>query len=172
MRRYRRNADEHRRRLERAAAQGDPHARAELFIQDLRAGKPVEQIAAEIVSTLGVRELQALESSLASDLRNSLIIATHTRPWVDRGRAGARMGEMGGWFPEHQRQDVCPRGHSEEGVGFHYNESNIVYRDVFDADADSVTVGGIAQSPEGSDEEWLSCEACYASWPSTGVGYG
>jgi hypothetical protein len=161
VRHFRHNADERRRRLEQAAAQGDHEARAQLFIDDLRMGKPVELIAAEILGTLEVRELQALPGPLVADIRDAATLATHTRIWGE---------ERGGWFPDHTRQDVCPRGHEfGPGVNFSYNEVNINYWSVFAADAESVTVGGMSSSPDGSDEQWLSCDECYAAWPDRNV---
>lgn len=163
LRRYyhRRNPDEHRRRLERAAASGDHQARAELFILDLRAGKPVEVIATEILSTLEVRELQALPGPMADDLARSMILAVNTR--LD--------GNSGGWFPDHGLQNVCPRGHPVEQQGFDYTEVGMSWDRVVAATATTSYLRGDRDHNENSEEEWVQCRRCGAAWQSGEISY-
>lgn len=161
---YRRNAEERRRKLERAAATGDHEARARLFIEDLRAGKPVELIAAEILNTLDVRELQRiLPEPLLNSVFFSLVKAHHTRPWK------AKEGAMGGWFPDHELQNVCPRGHRVEVRGFDYTNVASSYRRVYEATDDTVIVSGLAETGDDDDGTWLACLECYAHWPDRNV---
>ncbi len=164
VRHYRRNAEEHRRELERRAASGDHEARAQLFIEDLRLGKPVELIAAEILNTLSVRELQVvLPKPLLDDIYHSLVIAHGTRPWK------TKKGPHGGWFPDHEPQNVCPRGHRVEDRGFDYANVASNYRRVYEATDDTVIVSGMAETGDDDDGTWLACRECYAHWPDRNV---
>jgi hypothetical protein len=166
VRHYRRNADEGRRQIERRIAQGDHDARAELFIHDLRMGKPVELAAAEVLAGMEIRELQQLPGPLLESIRDSSVVATHTKLWGSDGHRG-------GWFPNHHDQARCPRGHSvETGSGFEYAELRLHYRSIFGVREDEedgethqvVEVGGVRDESDGSDSEWIVCRTCFAAW--------
>jgi hypothetical protein len=166
VRHYQQNADEARRQIVRRISQGDHDARAELFIHDLRMGKPVELAAAEVLAGMEIRELQQLPGHLLGGIRDASVVATYTRLW---GKKNVR----GGWFPNHHDQERCPRGHLwSAGSGFEYAESILQYRTIFgvreeEEDSDPhqvVEVGGVRDTSDGSDSEWIVCRTCFAAW--------
>ena len=155
-------ADARRRALERAAAHGDHEARARLFIEDLRAGKPVGLIAAEILATLSVRELQALPLQAVTEIQGKASLARHTWPEILTAGTPPAPRILGGWYPSHRRQDVCPNGHT---LSFYYNTVGTEFWPAHSAGPDGpVAVDATDQESGGADVEWLACGVCYAAW--------
>jgi len=159
-RRYpvRRNTDEERRQLERAAATGDHRARVELWQHNVRdAGGMLQWLA-----LADVREIQAMVPiELLRDLSDNVLIARHTTPDI----AG------GGWFPDHMPQNVCPRGHEVDVYGFDYTEVKLVWTRIHEADETTAYVGDRHDESDQADAEWITCRKCYSSWPSQSVEY-
>ena len=155
-----RNADEGLQRLEAAARAGDPGALEALVNARLRTGTLTVQWLAEA----GVDAVRLLPGDLQADLKKAMKLAEHTSP-LDMGR------NHGGWFPNHELQNVCPRGHRvESGYGFMLIEVAGVTRDVSQATAETLFPVGLPET--GDDEDpFVSCQTCWASWPAGEVDY-
>lgn len=169
MRPRRRNADRGLRELQRRASQGDPDARAEVYITRVRNGVHPEEAAAETLLSMSVAELRHLPKEMALELGNRLAVARFTsgvspaQPGLDRDF------ETGGWFPNHYAQNTCPRDHYVEEAGFTYVRVSPIYEEAHDASYDTLILDMEVGQPSGMLIDWTTCRQCGAAWPNTGI---
>lgn len=160
MRHYLRNADEGLRRLERAAAGGDPEAAVALIVHKLRAG---------LVNAMSLQEKIALRRAVVDALgdENREVLLLEQIGDFARHNLGVDPSRRWGWFPMHDQNTVCPRGH-QDGT----------------PDWFTITAGGATQTPRILNEEGafldydqddmtgmvvaVVCSQCQARWPLSG----
>lgn len=157
MRLWRHNADLNLRELERRASAGDPQAFEDLVRHRLRTGT----LTVDWLAAAGPAAVRLLPYELRQNLWEVMKVAAYTSPPnADRSR--------GGWFPGHNRMDVCPRGHSIQDMGFEFTEITSVSRPATQAEPELLRLSG--REPDTGDDEYpiLTCSQCWASWPVAG----
>lgn len=169
MRHWRRNADEGMRRLERAASQGDAEAAFHLVRLQLQHGQSVDL---GTLAQAGPRAMRLLPPDLKLALIKSLMVEAdvkHLEPVL--GRSGLEHG----WFPGHQAQNVCPRGHEVGG------DNPFIFRNVgavtewvyiYEGGPGELYATGDSWDTEHMDSGGAGivlCTACNAAWPAKHV---
>lgn len=152
----RRNAEVRLRELERAAASGDQAAKARLLAHRVRV-EAGGDLLRWISRKASIRDLQTLLPLGELDtIQERFTLARHTRPLIPR---------TGGWFEDHDLQNVCPRGHSIEDYRFWFNESGVRVWNAYLAYPDLLMYSDTGEFLE-SDLAWAQCSQCLAAWPS------
>ena len=167
--RYRRNADEAQRRgARRLAREGDEAALTALIQEAVRSGNLLSLPAGAFIHALSRDPflLRALPQEALEHLQAAMDVNHVTRPED--------------WFPQHQDQGVCPRGHvinqqdpdnpnHHFGIRFALIESGTpIYRTVETAGADMITVELGDWDSGDPTTLLLDCDACGATWPQRG----
>lgn len=145
-------------------AEGDPEAGPLLYQELLRTGALTPEFMADEAN---IRWLQgALPPEVCSRIARNLLLANATRPWQQRGEPHA------GWFPNHKSVTECPRGHEIEGAGFSLCSYELRFAEAGEAEDGVLYVTGLFESADDAGPaDWISCNACYASWPVTELDY-
>jgi hypothetical protein len=167
-----RNPDERTRRLERAAAGGDPHAQHALWLEHVRAAGGIFPWLAQASPE---EVYAAVPRGLLSEIAERFVLASATSPYPD---PAAGMQPRRGWFPRHTTHNECPRGHELGGhpkggrqTVFHYNSNSLEWWQVFavlgegDVGAGEPLVSADTGDRESTGPDWMSCGVCGASWP-------
>lgn len=168
--------DDRLRRLERRAAGGDPEATLELARLRISMG----QIDVGLLVQAGPHAVRLLPKELKEGLLNALLIDASVERLAPELLEGGVLnvppgmtGEMipvGGWFPRHQRQDVCPRGH---GIGpnspFRFNNAGSLeeWTYAYAATPDTLIIHDDWDSQHmDTGISTTECLACWAKWPA------
>jgi hypothetical protein len=83
----------------------------------------------------------------------------------------ARHVSADNWYPNHFRQDVCPKGHKVTEDGFDHSEVTLTWDKAWAGTKDTLIVAGDRENSDEADVDWTVCRKCWASWPNTGVDY-
>lgn len=145
-------------------AAGDPDAGLLLYQELLRTGILNPEFVADEAN---IRLLQGvLPPEVGARMTRNLLLANATRPWQQRGEP------HGGWFPDHKSVTECPRGHEIEDAGFTLCSYEMRIAEAGEAVNGVLYVTGLFESADDAGPaDWISCNACYASWPVTELDY-
>lgn len=161
MTRYRRNADERLRDLERRAAAGDPAAREAVVRERLRTGT----LTVQWLLGAGVEAARLLPLELREGLWNVLSLVEDTKA-LGTDEEG---NPTGGWFPGHVSATECPRGHSVDAPypgGFWFNEVEGSIRRVSRHESlEGLVCIGDREDSETIGTSTFFCRTCSATWP-------
>lgn len=152
------------RALERRVAAGDSEAKELLYQELMRTGILNPEFMAD---RSNIRLLQAIvPEGLMGKIIENLLIANGTRVWTHVG------GNFGGWFPQHTRVDVCPRGCSIEERGFSLTSYEMRFAEASEVEDGVLYVTGTLESADDvGPADWVSCNVCNAAWPVTELDY-